>query len=193
LAQTGALAPEELIFDIAMTLLALYLLASLDGLLCGCRAFMGRCPLIHTRSYYLRALWHGLLAAQFASLVSLLLLLLVVAFSAHRAELRTDLESTAGRMLWVFVPYSATVLVSLTFRLVPSTDVRSATSVFALGPLTAIRPLITIAGVLVGIYSSHLRETRALGLFVLALMLSLESVLNHLASRRQSRQIQTLV
>ena len=176
-----------------MTLFTLYLLASLDGLLCGCRAFMGRCPLIHTRTYYLRALWQGLLAAQLASLVSLILLFLVVAFSPHRRELRADLESTAGRMLWVFLPYSATVLVSLAFRLVPSTDVRSATSVFALGPLTAIRPLITIVGVLTGISASHLGETRALGLFVLALMLSLESSLNYLAARRQSLLIQTLV
>jgi len=172
-----------------MTLLVLYLLASLDGLLCGCRTAMGRCPLIHTQWYYVRALLRGFLAAQLASFVGLLFLFLVVSFSSHRAELRDDLQSSAGRMLWVFLPYAATVLFSLSLRLVPSIDLRSATSVFALGPLTAIRPVIMIAGVLTGIYSSRFWETRILGFVVLFLMLAIEGVLNYFAARKQATEI----
>jgi hypothetical protein len=171
-----------------VTLLVLYFLASLDGLLCGCRTSMGRCPLIRTRPYYMRALVQGLLAAQVASLLGLLSLFLVLRFSSHRIELRADLESSAGRMLWIFLPYAAIVLLSLSLRLVPSTDLRSATSVFALGPLTAVRPIMMV-GVLAGIYSSLFWQTRILGVIVLLLMLSIEVVLNYFAARKQAAEI----
>ena len=46
-----------------MTLLVLYLMASLDGLLCGCRAEFGRCALIHKMPFYFRALFRGVIAA----------------------------------------------------------------------------------------------------------------------------------
>jgi hypothetical protein len=62
-----------------------------------------------------------------------------------------------------------------------------------LGPLTAIRPLVMIAGVFYGTYSSRLLETRILGSFVLLLMLSLELALNRCADRRQEREIQGLI
>jgi hypothetical protein len=61
------------------------------------------------------------------------------------------------------------------------------------GPLTAIRPLIMIVGVLYGISASVLFETRFLGLFILALMLSLEFVLDRRAARAQAHQIRQLV
>jgi hypothetical protein len=176
-----------------MTLLVLYLLASLDGLLCGGRAAMGRCPLIGLRPYYARALMRGFVAAQLASAAALIALSLVFWLTPHRSELQADLGSAARRMLWIFMPYAAAVLSALALRLLPSTDIRSASSVFLLGPFTAIRPLLMFTGVLYGIYSARLLETRLLGLFVLALMLSIEATLNRLAARRQSRQISILV
>ena len=50
-----------------------------------------------------------------------------------------------------------------------------------------------IAGVLSAISRSELLETRFLGAFILALMLSLEFVLNRLAARAKSIQIRQLV
>ena len=176
-----------------MTLLALYLLALLDGLLCGLRASMGRCALIRKSWYYRRAALHGIAGAQIISTLALLALLLVATTSSNRAAVRGDLEEAARRMIWVFVPYAALVLSNLALRLTPSNDIRSATSVFMLAPLTAIRPMVMIAGVLYGIYSSRLLETRALGMFVLVLMLSLEFALNRRANRRQEREIRALV
>ena len=96
-------------------------------------------------------------------------------------------------MARIFVPYAALVLFNLALRLVPSTDVRSATSVLMLGPLTAIRPLVMIAGVLYGVLGSQWMETRLLGLFILGLMLSLEFFLNRRAARTQEAQIRQLV
>jgi len=176
-----------------LTLLALYLLALLDGLLCGLRASMGRCAAIRKRGYYRRAALQGVVGAQMISTLALVALVLVATTSSHRADVREDLEGAARRMLWVFLPYAILVLSNLGLRLVPSNDIRSATSVFMLGPLTAIRPLVMIVGVLYGIYSSRLLETRVLGMFVLVLMLSLEFALNWRADRRQEREIRQLI
>jgi hypothetical protein len=174
-------------------LLILYLLALLDGLLCGLRASMGRCPLIRKRGYYARSLLRGIVGGQIISTLALVALLATAAFTMHRDALRADLELGAGRMLRIFVPYAALVLFNLALRLFPSTDIRSATSVLMLGPLTATRPLVMVVGVLYGISESHLMETRILGLFILALMLSLEFVLNRRAARAQAMQIRQLV
>jgi len=154
---------------------------------------MGRCSLIRKRSYYARALFRGIAGAQVVSMLALAALLLTSTFSGRRDALRADLESTAGHMLLVFLPYAALVLFNLALRLIPSTDIRSATSVLVLGPLTAIRPLVMIAGALSAISRSELLETRFLGAFILALMLSLEFFLNRLAARAQSIQIRQLV
>jgi hypothetical protein len=174
-------------------LFVLYLLALLDGFLCGLRTSMGRCPLIRKRSYYVRAALRGVVGAQITSTLALLVLALTYTISMRRDELRADLETAAGRMLWIFLPYAALVLFNLTLRLLPSTDIRSATSVLMLGPLTAIRPLVMIAGVLYGISASRLLETHLLGLFVLALMLFLEFALNRRAARVQAIQLRQLV
>lgn len=176
-----------------MTLLILYLLALLDGVLCGLRTAMGRHPLIRKTWYYLRATLRGLIWAQVASTLALCALLFVALISPHRGELRTDLEISAGRMLHIFLPYAALVLGSLALRGVPSVDIRSATSVFLLGPLTALRPVVMIVGVGYGILESRLAETRALGLIILGLMLSLEFFLNRRMARKQAKLISGLV
>lgn len=176
-----------------MMLLLLYVLALLDGLLCGARVSMGRSGLIRKRAYYIRAQVRGLIGAQIVSTVALAAVILVWLTTKNRAELQTDLEAAAGRMMWVFLPYATLVLGNILLRLAPSTDIRSATSVMMLGPLTAIRPLVMIAGVVYGIYTTALWGTRLLGIFILMLMLSLEFVLNLRAGRKQEREIRELV
>jgi hypothetical protein len=155
--------------------------------------FEGRCPFIQKRSYYIHALIRRFAGAQIVSVFALGALVLTSAFSSHRDALRADLELAAGHMLWVFYPYAALVLFNLTLRLIPSTDIRSATSVLVLGPLTAIRPLIMIIGILYGISASHLPETRILGGFVFVLMLSFEFVLNRYADRIQDIRLRQIL
>jgi hypothetical protein len=118
-------------------------------------------------------------------------LLVARRLSVRDDVLRVDLESVAGRMLWIFLPSAALVLVNLVLRILPSIDIRSATSVFMPGPLTAIRRFVMIAGVVYGISKSSLLETRGLGLLILALMLSLELALNRLASSASFSDSQT--
>jgi hypothetical protein len=176
-----------------MTLAVLFLLASLDGAFCGCRTCMGRHPYIFKRNYYMRGVLRGIAAAQIASWVSFFVLLAVLQITPDRALLRQDLETAAGRMLFIFLPYAALVLSNLALRLVPSIDLRSATSVFFLGPLTALRPFVMIVGVSYGIWRAQSRATIFLGLFVLLLMLSMEFGLNLYNASLQHRQIRLLV
>jgi hypothetical protein len=65
--------------------------------------------------------------------------------------------------------------------------------VFAPRPLSAIRLLVMIVGVVYGAAPSRLAETKLSGAFVLLLMLSMEIVLNFLAARAQARQIGDLL
>lgn len=176
-----------------MTLVILYLLALLDGVLCGLRTAMGRNALIRKTWYYVRATIRGLVGAQIVATLALGALILILLISPNRGELRLDLEGAAGRMLRIFLPYAALVLGSLAMRGVPSTDIRSATSVFFLGPLTAIRPAVMVAGVGFGIWRSQLVETRVLGLIILGLMLALEYFLDRWMARVQTRQIARLI
>lgn len=176
-----------------MTLFILYLLATLDGALCGFRSSMGRYPYIHKIRFYTMAMLRGVLGAQIASWLSLVVLVGVISVSQDRSALRLDLQHSAERMLWIFLPYAALVLFNLALRLVPSTDLRSATSVVFLGPLTFLRPFVMIAGVLFGIWHAQIRATIFMGLFVLALMLSLEFALNLYNGRVQERQIRSLI
>jgi len=176
-----------------MTLLALYLLATMDGAFCGFRTCMGRQPLIYKTRYYVKGVLRGILASQIASWLSLLALLAAMGLSSDRTLLRSDLEAAAARMLLVFLPYTALVVSNVMLRLVPSTDLRSATSVLFLGPLTFLRPFVMIAGVLFGIWSAQLRATVFLGLFVLVLMLSIEFALNLYNGEIQEKQIRLLV
>jgi len=175
-----------------MTLLVLFFLASLDGALCGIRASMGRCPLINKRRFYVRAVLRGILAAQIASWLSFFVLLAVYSLAMGKQFVRQDLEAAAGRMLYVFLPYAALVFANLALRLVPSVDLRSATSVVFLGPLTALRPLVMILGIAFGIWRAQLFTTVFLGLFVLSFMLCLEFVLNRYNSRVQQAEIRLL-
>ena len=176
-----------------MRLFLLYGLALLDGLLCGARVAMGRSAMIRKRRYYVRAQLQGLIGAQIVSTIALLALLAVAKLSPDWLALRADLDAAAGRMLWVFVPYALLVIGNILVRLVPSVDIRSATSVMMLGPLTAIRPLVMIAGVAYGIAPSSLWQTRVLGIFILILMLGLEYFLNRRAAREQAREVEALV
>lgn len=176
-----------------MILFVLYLLALLDGILCGYRSATGRCALIYTRSFHARAMLRGFIVVQAASAISLSALWITIYFRRDRTLLVSDLEQAGGRMVLVFVVYAALVLFNLGLRLIPSVDIRSSTSVLALGPLTALRPFIMIAGTVYGIAASNLMATKLLGSFVLAWMLGTEWFLDRMHDRIQRQELQALI
>ena len=176
-----------------MILFVLYLLALLDGILCGFRARAGRCALIDSRRFDLSSMWRGFKVAQIASMISLAVLLITIYASPGRGLLIADLEQAAERMVRVFVVYAALVVFNLGLRLIPSVDIRSATSVLALGPLTALRPFVMTAGTVYGVWPGKLLATKLLGALVLAFMLGAEWLLNRIHDRIQQRELQELV
>jgi hypothetical protein len=165
-----------------LSLVVLYALATLDGAFCGYRAAAGRNALIDKRRYYRRALLRGAALVQGAVVIVGVTLACVLTFSSGQAGLAADLLAAARRMLFVYVPYAAVALIAFAVRLLPSVDFRSATSVFVFGPLTALRPLVAVVGVIYGILPASRTQTRLLGIIVLALMFSVQWSLDRKAA-----------
>ena len=109
--------------------------------------------------------------------------------TTEKQALVDDLIHASNRMLTVYVPYAGLVLGTLALRLIPSTDVRAATSVMILGPMTALRPVVEIAGVLYGVLPATLSQTRWLGGSILVLMFTVQWMLERHYSRLAELEI----
>ncbi|HKF21641.1 MAG TPA: hypothetical protein VKE93_08735 [Candidatus Angelobacter sp.] len=165
-----------------MSLVLLYVLATLDGAFCGYRAAAGRSALIDKRRYYRRALLRGAGLAQIAVALVAVILVFLLAFSSAKPDLIDDLRASSRRALLVYGPYAVVALLAFGVRLLPSVDFRSATSVFVFGPLTALRPLVAFAGVVYAILPAAEVQTRLLGIMVLTLMFGVQLWLDRKAA-----------
>lgn len=130
----------------ALTLLLLYLLATLDTAFCGFRAAAGRSGLISKRGYYLRAMRRGALWGQLAVAVAGATGLVLLALSPEPERLRAEFIEAGNRLLAVYLPYAGVIGLAFAVRAVPSVDVRSLTSVLVFGPFTLARPGVVMAG-----------------------------------------------
>jgi hypothetical protein len=130
----------------ALTLLLLYLLATLDTAFCGYRAAAGRSGLIFKGGYYRRAMRRGALWGQLAVAVAAAAGLLLVALSPAPKRLLADFTEAGDRLLEVYLPYAGVIGLAFAVRAVPSVDVRSLTSVLVFGPFTLARPVVVPAG-----------------------------------------------
>jgi hypothetical protein len=162
----------------------LYLLASVDATLLGYSAASGRNALIRKGAYYRRAMGWGWLLGQGAILISGALGAAILAHSADRDALWSDVQRTGTRMLWVYLPFALVIATAFAFRAIPHVDIRSMTSTIIFGPLTFVRPLVGAAGLAFGIAAAPRAEIIGMGTLVLAMMLSLEYVLGGLFRRR---------
>jgi hypothetical protein len=161
-----------------LTAVLLYLLATVDGGLVGYRLAAGRSAIVDKRAYYARAIGQGMLRVQpFIGLAVFVGVLLLLA-AADSGLLTQDLVAMARRMLDVYVPYAVVVLGTLALRTVPSIDLRVATSVAVLGPATAARPFVMVAGVLWAALASLHPEILLMATFLAGLMLSVEPLLD---------------
>lgn len=119
--------------------------ALVDGVMAGFRAATGRNGRIRKRGYYVVAMRRGLGAGAAVLGCLALVLVVVLATAPDPAARYTDLTHAGTTMLWVIGPYAAIVVASLLgYALLPR---RPATFVIllGLGPLTLIRPWVTIA------------------------------------------------
>ena len=158
----------------------MYVLVTLDAAFSGICAASGRNALIRKRGYYLRSMWHGALWGQAAILLGLVLVTVTVQFSPNRLRALTEMQVAGGRMATVYSIYAVVVMSTFLIRAWPSVDVRSITSTVGFGPLTLIRPVVIILGIVYATFSrpgtSILTVTIALGLMMIPFRIFLNVV-----------------
>jgi hypothetical protein len=164
----------------------LWLLATLDSAFIGYREAAGRNALIDKKLYYRQALIKGAFFGQLAVLVVAIITGLALLVSNDSRALFFDLQLIGARMLSVYVPYAAIILITLVVRTFPSVDIRCITSVLVFGPFTVIRPFVVLAGAIWGVLAAPSAVTIVLVLLIVSLMLSLEGVLGALRTWRTS-------
>lgn len=161
-----------------LTAAVLYALACIDGGLVGFRLAAGRSALVDKRAYYGRAIARGVVLVQPALALAVFVAVLLLLVAADPGRLTAELVSMANRMLDVYTPYAVVVLGSLALRFVPSVNLRVALSVAVLGPATALRPFVMVAGVLWAALASLRPEILLMATLLAALMLAVEPVLD---------------
>jgi len=161
----------------------LWLLATIDSAFIGYREAAGRNALIDKRAYYRRALIRGAVVGQVAVLIVGVITVVVLVSSNDAGALFSKMEMVGIRMLTVYVPYAAILLITFVIREFPSVDIRSITSVLIFGPFTFIRPMVVLAGAVWGIVAVPGAITIALTVLIVCLMLGLGGILSGLRSR----------
>lgn len=161
-----------------ISVLLLWLLATLDAAMSGYRAAGGRSAKINKRSLHIRAQLLGVACGQ-CCLVLLAGLVVLLLLTADRVgKLSDDLVIACESLHVVFIPYSLVFLAALVLRLLPSVDVRSVLNVLVFGPFTLLRPFVGIGGVLLAFAAVPRWQVLCVGLAGIAMMTALEPFLN---------------
>lgn len=124
----------------------IWTLVTLDTGFVGFRVATGRSGRIDKRAHYRRGVARGLVAGQIAVAIAAAAIAVAVASSTDPTS-AWESHLAAGRDLAaVYGPYAAAVLASLAIYAIPNPDISSLATVLVLGPFTAIRPLVIVAG-----------------------------------------------
>ena len=168
-----------------MIALTLWLLATLDTAFTGYREAAGRNALIRKRAYYREAMIRGALFGQAAVALAAAFVFLTLALNADRQSLLRDYNRSGSRMLIIYLPYAAIIMLAFLMRMIRSVDIRSITSTTIFGPFTLIRPVVALAGLAYGVFAAPRMETILLGVLVLVMMLGLEKAMDVFRRFRQ--------
>lgn len=160
-----------------MTVGALILLALFDVLLSGTRAAAGRDGRIAKPPYYreagVRALWAGVLVvAGNAALVS------VLVATAPAPDAAWEAMRHAGvRCVEVFGAFATLTLVAILFWFAPVRELRIVPTLVVLGPLTLVRPLVIVGGLLFAVADAPAGRVWVAAVAAGVSMLGIEAVL----------------
>ncbi|HEU4768905.1 MAG TPA: hypothetical protein VFS77_16085 [Pyrinomonadaceae bacterium] len=175
-----------------MTILLLWLLATVDSAFIGYRDAAGRNALIQKQQYYRHAIFRGALFGQIAVALAGIVAIVMLLLSPEPARLIADFERVATRMLMVYVPYALILTITFFIRVLPSVDVRSITSVLVFGPFTLVRPLVVMAGAIWGLLGAPTIHVLLMVVLIVTLMLGMEYALDWLRARGFFRVASTL-
>ncbi len=166
-----------------MTFLLLWLLATVDSAFIGYRDAAGRSALIDKRHYYRRALLRGAVMGQIAVAIVGAVVVEILATTTQPLWWFATFDEVATRMMMVYVPNALILIATLFVRAIPSVDIRSITSVLVFGPFTLIRPLVVLAGAILGFLAAPTAGVALLLALVVSLMLGMEFALDRLRAR----------
>ena len=169
-----------------MSFFLLWILATVDSAFIGYREAAGRNALIAKRDYFRRAMIRGAIWGQVAAAIAGVVAILILALSPQRIAVFEDFERIAERMLMVYLPYAAIILVTFCVRAIPSVDIRSIASVLVFGPFTLIRPLVVLAGAIWGLLAAPSITVLLLMFLIVFLMLSMEYLMGRLRAHRRT-------
>src|SRR6059036_2869873 len=106
-----------------MIAVVLWVLATLDAGFTGYREAAGRNALINKRRYYRRAMIKGALFGQVAVGIAALLVFLSLTLAPDRQSLVRDYDAAGSRLLMVYLPYAAIIVLAFLVRSIPSVDI----------------------------------------------------------------------
>jgi hypothetical protein len=118
------------------------------------------------------------LFAQAAVSIAATSVVVSLSLTTDRESLIRDYQRAGSRLLIIYLPYAALIVLGFALRAIPSVDIRSITSTLIFGPLTLIRPVVAIAGLVYAVFAVPRPAVVTLGLIVLTMMLGLERALS---------------
>jgi heme/copper-type cytochrome/quinol oxidase subunit 1 len=154
-------------------------IAAIDAALAGYRAATGRNGRIRKRGYYLVAMRRGL--AVGAAMLGCLALILgaVLSTAPDPATRYTDFTHAGTIMLWIVGPFAAIVLASLLGYAVLPRRPATFLILLGLGPLTLVRPWVTVTAGLATAWTAPNLPTAACALLAAASVLPVEPWVHH--------------
>jgi hypothetical protein len=137
----------------AVALLAL--LVVVDGAFSGFRVAAGCNGRIGKRAYYAAATLRGAGVSTALLAVNVLIAWLLVRSAADPASTWTRFQEAATVLVRVYGAYATLTLGTLVFYVLPIGEYRLLTSVLVLGPMTLIRPLVIVVGLVLAVADGH--------------------------------------
>ena len=137
-----------------MTALALASLALFDVLLSGVRAAAGRDGRIAKPPYYRAAILQSIVAGVLVVGANALLVGALVATAPDAAAAWSDLLRAGVRCVEVFGAFATLTLIAILFWFAPVRELRIVPTLVVLGPLTLLRPLVIVGGLLFAVAGS---------------------------------------
>jgi len=160
-----------------MTVLAIASLALFDVLLSGIRAAAGRDGRIAKPPYYRAALRQSLVAGMLVVGANALLVAALVASAPDPSMAWRDLLRAGVRCVEVFGAFATLTFVAILFWLAPVRELRILPTLVVLGPLTLLRPLVVVGGLLFAVASAPGWRVWAAGTAAGVSMIGIEHVL----------------
>ena len=172
-----------------MTVLALAVLAVFDVLLSGTRAAAGRDGRIAKPPYYRAALARAAVASVLVLAANAALVIVLAATAPEPAVAWHDLLRAGGRCVEVFGAFATLTLVAILFWFAPVRELRIVPTLVVLGPLTLIRPLVIVGGLLFAVAGAASWRVWLAGVAAGASMIGIEFVLGRAYRGRWRRLV----